>query len=119
MASLASDALLLVLLSNFSYSLDDQHVLSNVNKKVMNVIDSCWRTKSNWATNHKALANCSVGFGKAAVGGKHGAIYVVTNSYDDDPVSLNPGTLRYGVVQSSPLWIIFDKDMVIDRAQKS
>ncbi|XVF87772.1 hypothetical protein PTKIN_Ptkin18bG0147600 [Pterospermum kingtungense] len=117
MASLASLALLLVFLSNFAftpkaYSLDDSYLPSIGNNKVMNVIDSCWRTKSNWATNRKALADCSVGFGKAAMGGKYGAIYVVTNPYDD-PVNPTPGTLRYGVIQSSPLWIIFVKDMVI------
>ncbi|TYH47659.1 hypothetical protein ES332_D10G013200v1 [Gossypium tomentosum] len=78
----------------------------------MNVIDSCWRTKSDWAINRKALADCVVGYGKATLGGKYGAIYVVTSPYDD-PVNPKPGTLRYGVIQSVPLWIIFARDMVI------
>ncbi|XP_039016502.1 probable pectate lyase 16 [Hibiscus syriacus] len=79
--------------------------------KLMNIIDSCWRT-INWATNLEALADCSVGFGKASIGGKYGPIYLVTNPYDD-PVDPAPGTLRFGVIQSSPLWIIFSTDMVI------
>ncbi|KAL1095833.1 hypothetical protein V6Z11_D06G182900 [Gossypium hirsutum] len=78
---------------------------------LMNVIDSCWRT-INWATNREALADCSVGFGKASIGGKYGPIYLVTTPYDD-PVNPTPGTLRFGAIQSSPLWIIFATDMVI------
>jgi pectate lyase len=53
-----------------------------------------------------------VGFGKDAIGGKYGAIYVVTTPYDD-AVNPKPGTLRYGVIQTQPLWIVFAKDMVI------
>ena len=81
-------------------------------KNMMNVIDSCWRTKSNWWSNRRALADCAVGYGKDAIGGKYGPIYVVTNS-DDDPKNPKPGSLRYGVIQTQPLWIIFAKDMVI------
>ncbi|XP_075667395.1 putative pectate lyase 2 [Castanea sativa] len=80
--------------------------------KIMNVIDACCRTKSNWASNRGALADCAVGYGKDAIGGKYGAIYVVTTA-EDDPVNPKPGTLRYGVIQTQPLWIIFAKDMVI------
>lgn len=86
--------------------------LPSTTKKVMNVIDSCWRTKSNWITNRQALADCAVGFGKSAMGGKNGAIYIVT-SPADDPANPKPGTLRYGVIQTKPLWIIFSRDMVI------
>ncbi|KAK6154634.1 hypothetical protein DH2020_008882 [Rehmannia glutinosa] len=78
----------------------------------MNPIDSCWRPNSNWAANRRALADCAVGFGKNAIGGKNGAIYVVTDP-SDDPEKPKPGTLRYGVIQSQPLWIIFAKSMVI------
>jgi len=39
-------------------------------------------------------------------------IYVVTTPYDD-AVNPKPGTLRYGVIQTQPLWIVFAKDMVI------
>ncbi|RVW46066.1 hypothetical protein VitviT2T_014580 [Vitis vinifera] len=81
-------------------------------KKVMNPIDSCWRRKANWASNRRALADCAVGFGKGAMGGKYGAMYVVTTP-SDDPVNPKPGTLRYGVIQTKPLWIVFAKDMVI------
>ncbi|XP_022720641.1 putative pectate lyase 2 isoform X3 [Durio zibethinus] len=121
MASLSSLALLSFLFSNFAstpqvYSLEGYsskpYVPSIAPEKVMNVIDSCWRTNSNLATNRKALADCSVGFGKAAMGGKYGAIYVVTNRGVND-TQPKPDTLRYGVIQSSPLWIIFARDMVI------
>ncbi|KAG8365390.1 hypothetical protein BUALT_Bualt18G0099700 [Buddleja alternifolia] len=80
--------------------------------KLMNIIDSCWRSNPDWVLNRKALADCAVGFGSGAMGGKNGAIYVVTDS-SDDPISPKPGTLRYGVIQTQPLWIIFEKDMDI------
>ncbi|KAK9113565.1 hypothetical protein Syun_020362 [Stephania yunnanensis] len=59
------------------------------------------------------LADCAIGFGRNAIGGRDGRIYVVTDSGDDDPVSPRPGTLRYAVIQDEPLWIIFKRDMVI------
>ncbi|XP_038710823.1 probable pectate lyase 16 isoform X1 [Tripterygium wilfordii] len=80
--------------------------------KLLNVLDSCWRDKSNWATNRRALADCAVGYGSGSMGGKYGAIYIVTDS-SDDPVNPKPGMLRYGVIQTRPLWIIFAEDMVI------
>ncbi|CAA0835891.1 Putative pectate lyase 2 [Striga hermonthica] len=81
--------------------------------KILNPIDSCWRAKSNnWATNRRALADCSVGFGKNAIGGKFGATYFVTDP-SDDPTNPKPGTLRYGVIQPNPLWIVFARSMVI------
>ncbi|KAI9124268.1 hypothetical protein K1719_005568 [Acacia pycnantha] len=79
---------------------------------ILNTIDSCWRSNSNWASNRQTLTDCAVGFGKNAIGGKFGAIYEVTDA-SDDPVNPKPGTLRYGVIQTRPLWIIFAKDMVI------
>ncbi|XP_010533796.1 PREDICTED: putative pectate lyase 2 [Tarenaya hassleriana] len=81
-------------------------------QKLLNPIDSCWRRNPNWAANRRALANCAVGFGKAAVGGKYGSIYIVTNP-SDDAENPKPGTLRYGVIQDKPLWIVFARDMVI------
>ncbi|XP_051126317.1 putative pectate lyase 2 [Andrographis paniculata] len=81
-------------------------------QKVMNPIDACWRSKSNWATNRRALADCAVGFGRNAVGGKFGATYVVTDP-SDDPANPKPGTLRHGVIQGKPLWIVFARSMVI------
>ncbi|XP_049346546.1 probable pectate lyase P59 [Solanum verrucosum] len=79
---------------------------------VTNPIDRCWRCQPNWADNRKRLADCAMGFAKGTTGGKAGEIYVVTDSSDDtsDP---NPGTLRYGVIQKEPLWIIFAKSMTI------
>ncbi|KAI3510293.1 hypothetical protein L1887_17174 [Cichorium endivia] len=80
--------------------------------KAVNAIDACRLKTSNWAYNRRALADCTIGFGKGAIGGKNGATYVVTNP-SDDPINPKPGTLRYGVIQTRPLWIIFAKDMVI------
>ncbi|KAJ6978575.1 probable pectate lyase 16 [Populus alba] len=100
-----------------AYALDNKpkplssYLPSNI-KKTLNPVDSCWRAKSNWANNRRALADCAVGFGRGAMGGKYGAIYVVTTP-NDDPVNPKPGMLRYGAIQSKPLWIVFAKDMVI------
>lgn len=82
------------------------------NDNVMNTIDSCWRKKTNWASNRQSLADCAIGFGKDAIGGKYGDIYEVTDP-SDDPISPKQGTLRYGVIQTEPLWITFANDMVI------
>lgn len=80
--------------------------------KLMNKMDSCWRSDPSWALNRKALADCAIGFGSGAMGGKNGAIYVVTDA-SDDPINPKPGTLRYGAIQTEPLWIIFERDMEI------
>ncbi|KAI5058078.1 hypothetical protein GOP47_0026248 [Adiantum capillus-veneris] len=79
---------------------------------MMNRIDECWRNDPNWADNRMHLADCAIGYGFDASGGKGGELYVVTDP-SDDPASPNPGTLRHGVVQMRPLWIIFDHDMTI------
>ncbi|PPS12685.1 hypothetical protein GOBAR_AA07966 [Gossypium barbadense] len=78
-----------------------------------NPIDDCWRCDPNWETNRQKLADCAIGFGKNAIGGRDGKIYVVTDSGDDDPVNPKPGTLRHAVIQDEPLWIIFARDMTI------
>ncbi|KAK1258820.1 putative pectate lyase 2 [Acorus gramineus] len=78
----------------------------------LNVIDACWRANPNWASNRRSLADCAVGFGKSALGGKFGNIYVV-NDASDDPIDPKPGTLRHAVIQTRPLWIVFSKDMFI------
>ncbi|KAI4350594.1 hypothetical protein L6164_005039 [Bauhinia variegata] len=83
-----------------------------------NPIDDCWRCQPNWESNRQRLADCAIGFGKNAIGGRNGRIYVVTDSGDDDPVNPKPGTLRYGVIQDEPLWIIFKRDMVINLEQE-
>ncbi|CAI9086818.1 OLC1v1020734C1 [Oldenlandia corymbosa var. corymbosa] len=113
----SSSAISLVLVSMLFSSSISQLAATNyytplVSKVNMNVIDSCWRSNSNWAQNRKALADCAVGYGNDAIGGKFGAIYVVTDP-SDNPVYPKPGTLRYAVVQIKPLWIIFARDMVI------
>ncbi|GLJ53717.1 hypothetical protein SUGI_1146190 [Cryptomeria japonica] len=83
-----------------------------------NPIDDCWRCDPNWRRNRKRLADCGLGFGKKAIGGKFGRFYVVTDAHNDDPVNPRPGTLRHAVIQSEPLWIFFTGDMVIQLKQE-
>ncbi|KAG4190852.1 hypothetical protein ERO13_A07G054700v2 [Gossypium hirsutum] len=78
-----------------------------------NPIDDCWRCDPNWEKNRRRLADCAIGFGKNAIGGRDGKLYVVTDSNDDDPVNPKPGTLRHAVIQDVPLWIVFARDMTI------
>ncbi|KAK4478257.1 hypothetical protein RD792_017543 [Penstemon davidsonii] len=83
-----------------------------------NPIDDCWRCDANWQKNRKRLADCGIGFGRNAIGGRDGRFYVVTDSGDDDPVNPRPGTLRHAVIQDEPLWIVFKRDMVITLKQE-
>ncbi|ONI26988.1 hypothetical protein PRUPE_1G060900 [Prunus persica] len=83
-----------------------------------NPIDDCWRCDSNWQKNRKRLADCGIGFGRNAIGGRDGRFYVVTDPGDDDPVNPRPGTLRHAVIQNEPLWIVFKRDMVIQLKQE-
>jgi len=78
-----------------------------------NTVDDCWRCDPSWADNRQRLADCAIGFGRDAGGGKNGKTYVVTDPSDDDPAAPAPGTLRYGLVQEEPLWITFARDMTI------
>ncbi|XP_042409006.1 probable pectate lyase 5 isoform X1 [Zingiber officinale] len=79
-----------------------------------NPIDDCWRCSgSDWREDRQRLAECGIGFGRDALGGKGGPIYVVTDPSDRDPVNPAPGTLRYGAIQDGPLWITFARDMTI------
>ncbi|GLJ17487.1 hypothetical protein SUGI_0304250 [Cryptomeria japonica] len=78
-----------------------------------NPIDDCWHCDPNWVNNRKRLADYAIGFGKNAIGGKTGIFYIVTDPNDDDLVNPRPGTLRHAVIQTEPLWIIFQRDMVI------
>ncbi|KAJ4956315.1 hypothetical protein NE237_013098 [Protea cynaroides] len=79
-----------------------------------NPVDDCWRCDPNWASNREKLADCGIGFGRNALGGKGGPTYVVTDNSD----TLKPGTLRYGVSLNQPLWIIFSGDMNIRLKEK-
>ncbi|XP_050375607.1 pectate lyase-like [Argentina anserina] len=79
-----------------------------------NPIDKCWRCDPDWENNRKKLADCALGFGHGTTGGKDGEIYTVTDPSDDDVVEPKEGTLRWGVIQPEPLWIIFDSDMRIE-----
>ncbi|XP_020588868.1 probable pectate lyase 8 [Phalaenopsis equestris] len=76
-----------------------------------NPIDDCWRCDPTKA--RKRLADCGIGFGRNAIGGRDGRYYIVTDPSDDDPVNPRPGTLRHAVIQDEPLWIVFKRDMVI------
>ncbi|EFH40186.1 pectate lyase family protein [Arabidopsis lyrata subsp. lyrata] len=78
-----------------------------------NPIDDCWRCDRRWQSRRKALANCAIGFGRNAIGGRDGRYYVVSDPNDDNPVNPKPGTLRHAVIQEEPLWIVFKRDMVI------
>ncbi|KAH7286900.1 hypothetical protein KP509_32G027600 [Ceratopteris richardii] len=78
-----------------------------------NPIDDCWRCDPHWDKNRKRLADCAIGFGRDAVGGKHGRFYLVSDSSDEDAVTPKRGTLRHAVIQTEPLWIIFSQDMTI------
>ncbi|PWA81524.1 pectin lyase-like superfamily protein [Artemisia annua] len=83
-----------------------------------NPIDDCWRCDRNWQKHRKRLADCAIGFGRNAIGGRDGKYYVVTDPKDDDPVNPRPGTLRHAAIQDEPLWIIFKRDMVITLKQE-
>ncbi|KAI4378047.1 hypothetical protein MLD38_015588 [Melastoma candidum] len=83
-----------------------------------NPIDDCWRCNPNWHLDRKRLADCGIGFGRNAIGGRDGRFYVVTDPSDDDPVNPRPGTLRHAVIQDEPLWIMFHRDMVIQLKQE-
>ncbi|KVH96126.1 AmbAllergen, partial [Cynara cardunculus var. scolymus] len=79
-----------------------------------NPIDNCWRCKPDWADNRQALAQCVKGFGTGTTGGAGGEIYKVTDPSDVDAAAPVEGTLRWGVTRERPLWIIFERDMVIN-----
>ncbi|KAL2481349.1 putative pectate lyase 12 [Abeliophyllum distichum] len=83
-----------------------------------NPVDDCWRCDPNWQLNRQRLADCAIGFGQYALGGKGGKYYVVTDSSDHDPVNPAPGTLRYAVIQTEPIWILFATDMLIQLSEE-
>ncbi|KAK9921010.1 hypothetical protein M0R45_029542 [Rubus argutus] len=83
-----------------------------------NPIDDCWKCDPEWPNNRQRLADCAIGFGQYALGGKGGEYYIVTDSSDDDAVNPRPGTLRYAVIQPEPLWIVFPSNMLIRLSQE-
>ncbi|XP_057743521.1 probable pectate lyase 12 [Arachis stenosperma] len=83
-----------------------------------NPIDDCWKCDPNWAQNRQRLADCAIGFGQNAKGGKGGEFYIVTDSSDNDAVNPKLGTLRYAVIQNEPLWIVFPSNMMIKLSQE-
>lgn len=78
-----------------------------------NPIDRCWRCDPHWSHHRQRLADCVLGFGRKAKGGKGGKIYIVTDSSDNDMVNPKKGTLRHAVIQKGKLWIVFAHSMVI------
>ncbi|KAG6550294.1 hypothetical protein Mapa_008255 [Marchantia paleacea] len=78
-----------------------------------NPIDDCWMCDPNWEAHRERLADCAIGYGKNTIGGRNGAIYVVTDPGNDDPTEPRPGTLRYAAIQNEALWIVFERDMHI------
>ncbi|KAH9616182.1 hypothetical protein KSS87_003875 [Heliosperma pusillum] len=101
-------------------SITRRHLLDEQDSNCLtgNPIDDCWRCDPDWDKNRQRLADCGIGFGQYALGGKGGQFYVVTDSSDHDAVNPAPGTLRYAVIQSEPLWIIFASNMVIHLSQE-
>ncbi|KAM7263355.1 hypothetical protein ACFE04_001038 [Oxalis oulophora] len=83
-----------------------------------NPIDDCWKCDPNWPNDRQRLADCAIGFGQHALGGKGGEYYIVTDSSDHDAVNPKPGTLRYAVIQPQPLWIVFPSNMMIKLSQE-
>ncbi|KAH7691860.1 Pectate lyase protein [Dioscorea alata] len=83
-----------------------------------NPIDDCWRCDPHWHLNRKKLADYGIGFGRNAIGGRDSPFYTVTDPSDIDPINPKPGTLRHAAIQSQPLWIIFNHDMVITLTQE-
>ncbi len=53
----------------------------------------------DWASHRQRLADCAIGFGRNAVGGQNGQIYIVTDNSDDDVMNPTPGTLRWSAIQ--------------------
>ncbi|KAM3361397.1 pectate lyase [Capsicum galapagoense] len=78
-----------------------------------NLIDKCWRCDRRWAEYREKYATCALGFGRNALGGKGGKVYVVTDNSDHNVENPPPGTLRHAVIQKEPLWIVFGKHMHI------
>ncbi|KQJ94020.1 pectate lyase [Brachypodium distachyon] len=91
---------------------------SNGPCEATNPIDRCWRCRKDWATDRMRLARCAKGFGQNTTGGLGGQIYIVTDPTDADVQNPRPGTIRFGVIQPQPIWIIFAKNMVITLTQE-
>lgn len=83
-----------------------------------NPIDDCWRCDPEWESNRRRLTGCGLGFGRDAIGGRDGELYVVIDASDADAVNPRPGTLRHAVIQTEPLWIVFARDMTIRLSQE-
>ena len=106
------------IMSNNGSERETMRKLHKTSCRTCNSIDDCWRCDPNWFYNRKRLADCAVGFGKDAKGGRDRRFYVITDSSDNDVVNPRPGTFRHAVIQTEPLWIVFSKDMLITLKQE-
>ncbi|TVU18594.1 hypothetical protein EJB05_34701, partial [Eragrostis curvula] len=61
-----------------------------------NPVDDCWRCDPNWADHRQHLADCAIGFGRGAIGGKNGKVYVVyrRRRRPDEPAAGHPPPRR-------------------------
>jgi pectate lyase len=81
-------------------ALSHRRALSSSSCSTGNPIDDCWRCAgTDWSADRQRLAECGIGFGRNALGGKGGPLYVVTDSSDRDAVNPVQGTLRHAVIQ--------------------
>ncbi|KAJ4959344.1 hypothetical protein NE237_026455 [Protea cynaroides] len=90
---------------------------SSLSCQTGNPINGCWRCDTNWEANSQCLADCGIGIGARALGGKGGQIYMVMDSLDNDAVNPTLGTLWFAVIQEEPLWIICFENILIKLKQ--
>ncbi|KAF5780461.1 putative pectate lyase [Helianthus annuus] len=93
-ANIFVDILLGIILGNVYRSIrnsTERRKLGYLSCGTGNPIDDCWRCDQNWQRHRKRLAECAIGFGHSAVGGRDSKYYIVTNPNDDDAVNPQPG----------------------------
>nr|CAD1839185.1 unnamed protein product [Ananas comosus var. bracteatus] len=79
-----------------------------------NPIDRCWRCRKNWIAIARGWPPASRASATTPpVARMAGFFYVVTDPSDNELINPRPGTLRYAVIRSEPLWIVFARDMTI------
>ncbi|KAK1394976.1 Pectate lyase [Heracleum sosnowskyi] len=98
---------------NSTAVVNDQLQRRTLSNPTGNPIFECWKCDPNWVNDRQHLADCARGFGKGAIGGKLGQIYEVIDPSDKYLINPKPGTLRYALIQSKPLWITFSGSMRI------
>ncbi|KAL0350928.1 UNVERIFIED_CONTAM: putative pectate lyase P59 [Sesamum radiatum] len=83
--------------------------------RVTNPIDRCWRCQANWAQNRFRLADCVLGFGYKAKGGKNGKFYVVTDPSDNDmsDKTIDGRGARIHIANGAGITLQFVKNVII------